>query len=132
MSRHIPEKLRLLVASRAHRRCEYCGIHEDETFFSFQIDHIISIKHGGKTVSENLAWSCYACNNSKGADVGTILLPGNTFIRLFNPREDVWSEHFELATGVIYAKTPIGEATIKILNINEVDRIIERNVLASI
>ncbi len=131
MSRYVPEKLRLLVADRAQHRCEYCSIHEDETFFSFQIDHIISLKHGGATVAENLAWSCYTCNNGKGSDVGTVLLPGKTFIRLFNPREDVWSEHFEMESGVIYAKSPIGEATIKILNLNEVERIIERNNLAA-
>lgn len=130
MSRHVPEKLRSLVVERAQHRCEYCGIHEDESFFSFQIDHIISIKHGGATVLENLAWSCYTCNNAKGSDVGTVLLPDKTFVRLFNPREDIWPEHFEIEFGAIYAKTKIGEATIKVLNLNEVERIIERNDLA--
>jgi len=77
-----------------------------------------------------LAWSCYACNNAKGADVGTILLPGKAFTRLFNPREDVWAEHFEIASGLIYPKSLIGEATIKVLNLNEIDRVIERNILS--
>jgi hypothetical protein len=131
MRRHIPEKLRLLVAERAQHHCEYCDISEDESFFSFQIDHIISLKHGGATAAENLAWSCYTCNNAKGSDVGTVLLPDNTFVRLFNPRGDIWSEHFEMESGAIYAKTPIGEATIKVLNLNEVERIIERNNLTS-
>lgn len=62
----------------------------------------------------------------EGADIGTVLLPEKFFTRLFNPREDIWSEHFEQEAGVIYAKTKIGEATIKVLNLNEVERIIER------
>ena len=27
--------------------CEYCLIHEDDTVFGCEVDHIISTKHGG-------------------------------------------------------------------------------------
>jgi len=129
MSHYIPENLRHLAAERAGHRCEYCRIRESDSFLSFQVDHVISLKHGGLTESQNLAWSCFACNNNKGSDIGTVLFPGRRFIRLFYPREDIWEEHFESVQGMFYAKTDIGEATIKVLKLNEVDRIIERQLL---
>ncbi|MEO6038274.1 MAG: HNH endonuclease signature motif containing protein [Saprospiraceae bacterium] len=129
MSRYISDKLRREVATRAVSRCEYCGLDEDVAFFDFQVDHIISLKHGGETVSNNLSWACYSCNLYKGSDIGTVLLPEKTFIRLFDPRNDRWKDHFEIFNGVIQAKTLIGEATIKVLRMNEVERIIERQGL---
>ena len=129
MSKAVPQSLRRTVAERAKRFCEYCHIREADSFLGFQVDHIISVKHGGLTEPENLAWSCFACNNNKGSDVGTVLLPGKRFVRLFNPREDRWDEHFEVENNSFYAKTEIGEATIKVLKLNEVDRIIERQMI---
>lgn len=46
MSRNIPEKLRYQVAAKAAFRCEYCLIPAEDSFFGFQVDHIISKKHG--------------------------------------------------------------------------------------
>lgn len=127
--RYIPEEVRRLVAERANYYCEYCGIHRSDAFFGFQIDHVISLKHGGTTLIENLAYSCFPCNNNKGSDIGSMLLPDQTFIRLFNPRTDTWAEHFEIKQGVFIAKTLEAEATIKILKINDKNRVLERNVL---
>jgi hypothetical protein len=56
-----------------------------------------------------------------------MLLPNKIFIRLFNPRIDIWNEHFEIENGFIYAKTNIAQATVKVLKMNEIDRIIERS-----
>jgi 5-methylcytosine-specific restriction endonuclease McrA len=125
--RYIPEDLRRQVAHRADYRCEYCHIHQDDAFFTFPIDHIISIKHGGTTVSENLAYACFPCNSSKGSDIGTVLLPDMTFVRLFNPRIDIWTAHFILQNGVFYPQTLEAQATIKILKLNAKNRILERN-----
>jgi 5-methylcytosine-specific restriction endonuclease McrA len=52
---YIPAETRRLVISRAGRRCEYCLIHEDDTYFGCEVDHVISEKHGGLTAAENLA-----------------------------------------------------------------------------
>ena len=49
MTRHISEELRKAVAIRANYCCEYCLIQEEDTFFTCQIDHILSLKHGGLT-----------------------------------------------------------------------------------
>ncbi len=126
MSRYINESSRKFIRKRADYKCEYCLICEDDTFFSCQIDHVISIKHGGSNEHENLAYSCIYCNRNKGSDLGSILLPNKTLIRFFNPRMDNWSEHFYLDGAVIEPKTDIGKVTVKILELNNVERILER------
>ncbi len=132
MSRYISDELRQAVAARAKFRCEYCGLNQEIAFLGFHVDHIISLKHGGSTEPGNLAWTCYPCNIYKGSDIGTVLLPQKVFVRLFDPRNDYWEEHFEYSNGVIQAKSLIAEATIKILRFNEVERIIERQGIATL
>lgn len=129
MSRHIPDSIRQLVAQRAGYRCEYCRIHQDDFYFQFEIDHIVSLKHEGETSLENLALACGICNRNKGSDLGTYLDGKKEFVRLFDPRTDDWYEHFELSEGVILAKSPIGRTTVKILDFNNSDRIMLRQVL---
>lgn len=49
------------------------------------------------------------------------------YISFFNPRTDAWIDHFFVdASGLLLTITDIGEATIKILNLNHPDFIIER------
>ncbi len=127
MSRYITEPLRQLVAKRADFRCEYCLLPEDASFYTFHIDHIISIKHCGLSDSGNLAYACPICNINKGSDVATVLSDITLPVRFYNPRLDNWAEHFEVhSTGLLISKTSIGEATIKILELNQTDSIIER------
>ncbi len=57
-------------------------------FFGCEVDHIISIKHGGATTEDNLAYACMACNRQKGSDLGSILWQSGELIRFFNPRTD--------------------------------------------
>jgi hypothetical protein len=127
--------LRRLVASRANGACEYCFIREEDTFFGCEVDHIISEKHGGVTEEGNLAYSCLACNRSKGSDISS-LIPGTTdLVRFFNPRIDRWSDHFRLDTAdgiAIVPLTPIGEATARILGFNQADRLLERQTLREV
>jgi hypothetical protein len=125
-SRYISESLRLEVAQRAEYRCEYCLRRESDSFFKFQVDHIISIKHGGLTQSDNLAYACPICNGNKGSDVGTILIDQDVFVRLFNPRKHLWTDHFDLAEGAFIPKSDIASATIKVLDLNAINRILER------
>lgn len=126
MGKNIPESLRRKVALRAHYKCEYCRRPEMDSFIRYQADHIISRKHGGKTILENLAHACPICNNAKGSDLSTILQLGGDIIRLFNPRIDDWFEHFTVDNGQINPKTEIGAATIKLLKLNDLNRILER------
>jgi 5-methylcytosine-specific restriction endonuclease McrA len=126
MSKNIPETLRRAVAIRANYCCEYCRRPEMDGFIRYQSDHIISRKHGGKTVLENLAHTCPICNNCKGSDLSTVLGVADKLIRLFHPRKDHWFDHFKVEDGLILPKTEVGEATIKLLKFNEVNRILER------
>jgi hypothetical protein len=128
----IPHNLRLLVITKAKHCCEYCGVHEDDQFWNYHVDHIISIKHGGTTEYHNLAYSCSLCNQNKGTDLGTYLKGSMRLVRLFNPRKDSWHIHFGVLEGEILPKTQIAAATIKVLDLNEPDRIILRRALKDI
>src|SRR4051794_5939495 len=80
-----------------HEPDVYCLIHEDDTFYGCQIEHVIAEKHGGATTEENLALACVFCNQFKGSDIASMSPTSGQLIRLFNPRLDQWSEHFTLA-----------------------------------
>jgi hypothetical protein len=125
MTTYVGAELRLLVARRAASLCEYCLIHEDDTYLGCQVDHIISEKHGGLTIAENLALACTFCNRAKGSDIGSISHLGH-FIRFYNPRTDRWREHFSLKGIQIEPQSEIGEATTRILAFNAPDRLLER------
>lgn len=126
MSRYIPLDLRRRIAQRAESRCEYCRFPEVAAMIKFQFEHIVSIKHGGETTFENLAYACPICNSNKGTDIGTVLEDMNAFVRFFNPRLYHWFEHFEVKNGLILHKTSIGAGTIKILDFNRPERVVER------
>lgn len=91
------EQLRQLVRERADERCEYCRFPEACADFPFQIDHVIALKHEGPTASENLAYACYYCNTYKGPNLSGIDPQTRQIVPLFHPRNDSWSEHFEVA-----------------------------------
>jgi hypothetical protein len=129
MSAYVSENLRNLVAKRAAFRCEYCLVPDIGSFINFQIDHIRSVKHGGLSTEDNLAFCCPNCNRYKGTDLGTRLGNDVELTPFFNPRTDNWSDHFEFENGVIYSKTKMGEATIVVFQMNTVERILERLAL---
>ncbi len=133
MSRpYISEELRRLVAERGDHLCEYCLISEADRSSSYQIDHIISVKHGGSTTPDNLAYACIFCNLQKGTDLGSINWDTGELVRFFNPRRDVWGEHFRLDEAVIQPLTDIGEVTARILEFNNSDRLLERQALIAV
>jgi len=125
MARWISAELRQTIADRAHQLCEYCLIAEADTFYGCEVDHVISLKHGGSSESDNLAYACALCNRAKGSDVGSIASSGE-FTRFFNPRTDVWSQHFLLEGAAIRSITPIGEVTARIFGFNDGARLHER------
>lgn len=129
MGNYVSEELRRLVANRAKRLCEYCLIHEEDTFFGCEIDHIVSLKHSGHTEATNLAYACAFCNRNKGSDIASLSDVGGELVRFFNPRIHIWYEHFRLAGSLIESLTSIGEATARILKFNENERVLEREPL---
>lgn len=129
---YVPADLRRLVARRADFLCEYCLIHESDTFFGCEVDHILSEKHGGPTQEHNLSYACLFCNRAKGSDIASVAPGSDELIRFFNPRLDLWADYFELVIEediVIVPRTKIGEATVRILGFNRGDRLLERSAL---
>jgi len=129
MSAEIPAVLRALVQDRARMRCEYCLLHEEDSWQPHQPDHIIAVKHRGPTESANLAWTCTLCNRHKGSDLASIDVNTGRIVRLFHPRRDQWSRHFRLNRGRILARTAVGRVTIFLLQVNRPDRVQIRRVL---
>ena len=76
MARWISAELRQAIADRASLLCEYCLIAEADTFYGCEVDHIISLKHGGSSEPENLAYARAFCNRAKGSEIGSISTSG--------------------------------------------------------
>ncbi len=131
MTSDISQELRAEVARRAEHRCEYCLIHENDAGFPHQVDHIVSRKQGGLSVSDNLAYACVLCNRHKGSDIASIDPRTGEVIRLFDPRRDRWTEHFRIEDAFISPVSTIGEATVRLLRMNAPERIAERHLLQS-
>jgi hypothetical protein len=129
MSSFVRSTLRRLVIERAEGLCEYCLIHERDTFFGCQVEHVIAEKHGGATIDDNLAYACVICNRSKGSDIATVAPVTGRLTQLFNPRGDAWSDHFVLEDGWIHGMTDVGDATAKLLQFNSPERVEERREL---
>lgn len=132
MSSPVPSALRRLVMQRAGAVCEYCLFAEEDSALNFQVEHIISEKHGGPTTGENLACSCVFCNRFKGSDIASISPTTGRLVRLYNPRSDRWTDHFEINGPLIVPITEVGEATVRLLRFNDDDRVLERKLLQAV
>ncbi|MEK7729771.1 MAG: HNH endonuclease signature motif containing protein [candidate division KSB1 bacterium] len=125
----ISPSVRRLVQDRAQGCCEYCLTPEMALLCPYEIDHIISQKHGGATSPENLAFCCVRCNKHKGSDITSIDPQTEEIVRLFHPRRDHWAVHFQLREVEIFPLTAAGRATVRMLQMNHPDRLEEREVL---
>lgn len=126
MTTYIPAELRRLVVDRADSCCEYCLIPQLFSASAHQIDHIIAEKHGGETVSENLALSCMICNLRKGTDIGSLHPQTDELKALFHPREMIWAEHFKFESDEIIGLSAVGERTVSFMQFNNPKRATER------
>jgi hypothetical protein len=115
-----------LVIDRAGDCCECCLLPQSAAFHRHEPDHIVPQQHGGVTEESNLALACMRCNRYKGPNVGSIDPITNRLVPFFNPRIDEWEDHFELEGGIIHPLTHEGRVTVKILRLNDEERVIER------
>ncbi|MFW6359736.1 MAG: HNH endonuclease, partial [Chroococcales cyanobacterium] len=118
--------------NRAGNACEYCRISAELRPSGCHVDHIISLKHGGETVTENLAYACLSCSVNKGTDLGSISRRTGELVRFYNPRRDSWEEHFRLEGARIESLTDIGEVTERIFHFNDEERVLERQLLIEV
>ena len=84
----------------------------------FEIDHIISEKHGGGATEENLALACCYCNRFKGPNISGVDPITGAIARLYHPRRDKWEEHFFWHGATLVGRNPVGRATVAVLRIN--------------
>ncbi|CUS06046.1 Restriction endonuclease [Candidatus Promineifilum breve] len=126
---NISAQLRQRVSARANNQCEYCLLSERDSTVNHTIDHIRALKHGGTSDADNLALACVVCNRNKGSDIATIDPENKILVRLFDPRRDIWQDHFMLDGANIVGLTPSGRGTVSILQFNEPTRVQDRAFL---
>ena len=109
------------IWTRAAHRCEYCHLPANTYPLPFHIDHIIARQHGGETHPDNLALACLHCNRHKGPNIAGVDPITGSLSRLFHPRKDDWTIHFEWAGHELRGKTSVRRVTIEVLAINDPD-----------
>ncbi len=117
------------LRQQAQDRCEYCHFPLALAELPFQVDHIIARKHGGATEPDNLALACFYCNSYKGPNIAGIDPQTNELVRLFHPRKDAWTTHFQWVDATLSGLTPVARATIQVLGINHPNAITVRESL---
>jgi hypothetical protein len=112
--------VRRVVASRAKDRCEYCRAPVSATAYTFHLDHIIPLARGGRHEPMNLALACAPCNLAKQDRMEARDPVTRKIARLFNPRQDNWSQHFRWGRNCkkVYGRTSVGRATVAALDMN--------------
>ncbi|MBM4423938.1 MAG: HNH endonuclease [Chloroflexi bacterium] len=132
-SARVPEALRQKVAEQARYRCGYCLRSEELAGMPMTIEHLVPIAEGGLSVEENLWLACNRCNGFKGALTSARDPDIGDTVPLFNPRLDVWVEHFEWNSDgtLIIGKTPRGRATVVALQLNNPEIVVARRLWVS-
>jgi 5-methylcytosine-specific restriction endonuclease McrA len=125
----VSENIREQVRTRAKNRCEYCLKFNGIDIVKHQIDHIRAIKHRGEDSLSNLALACSVCNLMKGDNLAGWDDITDDVVRLYHPRIDKWSEHFEMDNAFIMGLTPIGRVTVYVLDMNNPFQLWSRKVM---
>ena len=120
------------VRERAAARCEYCRLPDAADEWPFHVDHVIALQQGGSDALDNLWWACSRCNLYKGPNISSVEAKDAAPVPLFNPRRDRWEEHFQLDSGRIIGRTPVGRVTVRLLAMNASNRIDLRQQLSAL
>ena len=131
---YIPNVLRQRVAAQARHRCGYCLTSEAIVGTPMEIDHIIPQSLGGPTEEENLWLACSLCNDHKSDRIAALDPLTGIIVRLFDPRHQVWREHFAwTAEGDrLVGVTLTGRATIAALHLNRPSLVKARQAWVSV
>lgn len=118
------------IAQRASHRCEDCKAPEVVFNFPFEVEHIIPLSRQGSNDEANLALACRSCNLCKGNRMSGVFFGSKAKVRFFHPREDQWSEHFQvnIESGEILGRTPVGEVTVEYLKVNSPAQVTARQL----
>jgi hypothetical protein len=85
---------------------------------SFHVDHVIPRIDGGPTNAENLAFACVSCSLRKWARRTAIDPETGDEVPLFNPRQQLWADHFRWDGEVVVPLTQLARATVAQLAMN--------------
>jgi 5-methylcytosine-specific restriction endonuclease McrA len=135
MSRsHIPKALRERVAEQARYRCGYCLTAETIIGTPMEVDHLLPEADGGLTEEDNLWLACSLCNDHKSDRIAALDPDTESVVRLFDPRHQVWAEHFRWAPegDRIVGLTPTGRATVLALHLNRASLVKARQLWVSV
>jgi hypothetical protein len=114
----VPSSLHAEVVIRAGNRCEYCRLSQLGQEAAFHLDHVVPRAAGGPTVLENLALAYVSCSLRERAKQTAPDPDSGEEVPLFNPRTQVWAEHFCWDGLRMVPLTPIGRATVAALALN--------------
>lgn len=92
--KRVNAKIRAQVMERAGGYCEYCRTASRYSDTPFDIDHCLPESKDGASETENLALACHGCNLFKTNRTDFSDPATNINARLFNPRTDLWADHF--------------------------------------
>jgi hypothetical protein len=117
--------IRKLVRERAGDRCEYCRLPQAAVDATFHVDHVVAQQHVDEPEDDpkGLALACDRCNFCKATNLSSIDPVTRKIVRLFNPRQDAWDEHFVMEGAEIVGLTPTGRATVRLLQMNAKHRL---------
>jgi hypothetical protein len=116
----IPPALRHRISELDKHRCAYCQTQVIIVGSPLTVDHIIPEALGGLTEESNLCLACRPCNEYKGSQTHGIDPDTNEKVSLFNPRLQIWVEHFTWDNNAVFVigLTSVGRATIASLQMN--------------
>lgn len=122
MAVYIPDAIRTAVFQADKGCCAYCQTCEINSGIPLTHDHIQPRSKGGTTVLANLCLACRPCNEFKSDQTEGIDPLTGQLTPLFNPRQQVWSDHFpwNLEGTLITGLTDVGRATVIALHLNNV------------
>ncbi len=117
---YIRRVLREKVAAEAGHRCGYCLTPQEYTAMPMHVEHITPLAAGGSSTEENLWLACPLCNGHKGTQIRGIDPDNDEQVAFFNPRRQVWHEHFRWSEDgiMIVGRTACGRATVAALQLN--------------
>lgn len=95
MSRAISVQRKQRLLKLANYRCGYCLTSQHVIGPLLEVEHIVPASQGGSDEDENLWIACPSCNNYKADKTSAPDALSGKQVRLFNPRQDVWREHFK-------------------------------------
>jgi len=122
MVRHaIPVVIERRVRQAAQHRCGYCLSPQHLVMARLEIEHIVPLAKGGTDDEANLLLACPICNGHKSDKTEAIDPETGATLPLFNPRTQVWSEHFAWTDdGLrIVGRTLVGRATVVALHLDD-------------